>query len=59
MSADELKNLNLKIYQGLEQSFYKLVDRLAALDGELVVSQNGKVVQIKARSIEKVQRDIK
>jgi hypothetical protein len=53
MGNEELKNLNNKIYRGLEISFHRLVNKLSAQDGELVVSQNGKVVRIKARTLQK------
>ena len=55
MGHEELKNLNEKIYKGLELSFHNLVTRLAAKDGELVVSQNGKIVTVKARDWQKDQ----
>lgn len=53
MGNEELKNLNEKIYKGLEISFQKLLNKLSLQDDELVVSQNGKVVRIKARNFEK------
>lgn len=53
MGNEELKNLNEKIYKGLEISFQKLLDKLSLQDDELVVSQNGKIVRIKARNFEK------
>jgi hypothetical protein len=53
MGNDELKNLNSKIYRGLEISFQRLLAKLSAQDGEIVVSQNGKLTQVKARSLEK------
>ena len=59
MGHEELKNLNNKIYKGLELSFHNLVKRLAAQDGELVVSRNGKIVTVKARDIEKDRNPMK
>ena len=53
MGNEELKNLNEKIYKGLEISFERLVKKLSVKDGELVVSRNGKIVRVKARDFRK------
>jgi hypothetical protein len=42
------KSLHDKIMKGLEMAYEKLLDETAAIDGYLVISENGKIVKIKA-----------
>ena len=51
MKTGESDLLIEKIKKGLELSFQKLVERTKKEDGELVFSNNGKIVRIKARDI--------
>lgn len=40
-----------KIMAGLKVSFEKLVDRYKKNDDELILSENGKIVRVKAKDI--------
>ena len=53
MGTEQLKELSEKVHRGLEISFKKLLNKLSAEDGELVISQKGKVVRVKARDFDK------
>ena len=50
MTTQELEN---KIFAGLKLSFEKLVKAKAKEDGILVFSENGKIVKIKAKDLER------
>ena len=51
MSTSELDQMVEKITEGVKLSIKRLIEREKKVDGELVVSRNGKVVRIKARDI--------
>jgi hypothetical protein len=53
MTKVELKNMRTKILQGIELSYNKLLSDRQKEDGELIFSENGKVVKVKARKLEK------
>lgn len=59
MGIEELRLLNDKIYRGLDLSFTKLLQRLSAQDGGVIVSCNGRVTEVKARKFLDVYRDNK
>lgn len=46
---EEYLEIGEKILQGMKLTFEKLVKETAKNDGELVFSENGKIVHIKAR----------
>lgn len=50
MTRDEFRT---KLIKGLELSFERLVKAKAKEDGILVFSENGKIVKVKARDLEK------
>ena len=51
MTTQEINSLRSNILKGLEVSFQKLLKTTQKENGELVVSKDGKVVRIKARSL--------
>ena len=53
MTLQEKSNLRFNILKGIELSFNKLLLKSQKDDGELVVSQNGKVTRVKARDLKK------
>lgn len=57
MTGQEINNLRANILKGIELSFNKLLLKSQKEDGELVVSQNGKVARIKARDLKKSDTD--
>lgn len=40
-----------KVEQGLKVSYKKLVEKYAISDDELILSENGKIVRVKAKDI--------
>ncbi len=50
MKQEEFRD---KIFAGLKLSFERLVKAKAKEDGVLVFSENGKIVKVKARDLEK------
>lgn len=52
----KLLALSRKILKGLELSFQRLVEKTAKEDGELVFSQDGKIVRVKAKDLLKKQK---
>lgn len=55
-SNNEILKLAKKISKGLELSFQRLVEKTAKEDGELVFSQDGKIVRVKAKDLLKKQK---
>lgn len=51
MSEKEIKELREKILQGITLAFRKLVEQKAKDDKDLVFSEGGKIVRIKAKDI--------
>jgi len=51
MNAQEINSLRANILKGIELSFNKLLLKSQKENGELVVSQNGKVARIKAKDL--------
>ena len=51
MTSPKPDILHEKITEGVKLAIKRLIERTQKEDGELVVSRNGKVVHIKARSI--------
>ncbi len=51
MTAQETNSLRTKILKGINASYNKLLIATQKVDGELVVSRNGKVVRVKARDL--------
>ncbi|MDP2385191.1 MAG: hypothetical protein Q8M29_02355 [Bacteroidota bacterium] len=47
----KISELTLKIAEGLKKSFDKLVREKASVDGELIFSENGKIVRVKAKEL--------
>jgi hypothetical protein len=59
MTKVELKDMRTKILQGIEMSYNKLLSERQEEDGELLFSEKGKVVKVKARELKKTSRYIK
>lgn len=59
MTKVELKDMRTKILQGIEMSYNKLLSERQEEDGELLFSENGKVVKVKARELKKTSIYIK
>ena len=51
MTQAEIDSTIDKITKGVKLSIERLIERTKKEDGELVISQNGKVVRVKARDI--------
>ena len=54
MTQAEMDSTIDKITKGVKLSIERLIERTKKEDGELVISQNGKVVRVKARDIKSV-----
>lgn len=59
MTKVELNDMRTKILQGIEMSYNKLLSERQEEDGELLFSENGKVVKVKARELKKTSRYVK
>jgi len=59
MNKEEIKDLRTKILQGIELSYNRLLSDRQKEDGDLVFSENGKIVRVKARKLKKTSRYIK
>lgn len=59
MNKEEIKDLRTKILQGIELSYNRLLSDRQKEDGDLVFSENGKIVIVKARKLKKTSRYIK
>ena len=53
MTKEDVKDIRTKILAGIELSYNRLLDSTQKVDGELVISKNGKVVTVKARKLKK------
>ncbi len=51
MEEDKIKELREKILSGFELAYKKLIQRKSNEDGELIYSQNGQIVRIKAKDL--------
>lgn len=51
MNEIDIKELERKILEGIALAYQKLVEQKKREDGELVFSQNGKIVVVKARDL--------
>ena len=52
MKQSEIDTTIDKITKGVKLSIERLIERTKKEDGELVISENGKVVRVKARDIQ-------
>jgi len=59
MNKEEIKDLRTKILQGIELSYNRLLSDRQKEDGDLIFSENGKIVRVKARKLKKTSRYIK
>ena len=57
MSQSEIDARIDKITEGVKLSIQRLIERTRKEDGELVISENGKVVRVKARDIKSPAED--
>lgn len=51
MTDNEINILHEKIKKGIDLAFSRLVAARAKEDGELIFSENGKIVRVKAKSL--------
>jgi hypothetical protein len=51
MTKEEVKEMRSKILQGIELSYNRLLTSKQKEDGELVISDKGKVVEVKAKNL--------
>ena len=51
MNDTEIKELKEKIIKGLTLTYERLVEQKKKEDGELVFSENGKIITVKARDL--------
>lgn len=51
MNQSEIDSTIDKITKGVELAIERLIERTKKEDGELVISENGKVVRVKARNL--------
>ena len=56
MNETEIKVMRSKILQGIEISYNKLLSERQKEDGELIFSENGKVISVKARDLKQTHR---
>jgi len=56
MDETEIKIMRTKILQGIEISFNKLLSERQKEDGELIFSENGKVMNVKARDLKETHK---
>jgi hypothetical protein len=53
MTNDKVKDLRIKIEQGINLAYKRLIIRKQMEDGDLVFTRNGKIIKIKARELSK------
>ncbi len=51
MNDIDIKELEKKILEGIALAYQKLVEQKKKEDGELVFSQNGKIIIVKAKDL--------
>jgi len=51
IKENEILKLAKKVSKGLQLSFQRLVEKTAKEDGELIFSENGKIVRVKAKDL--------
>lgn len=51
MNETEIQELEEKLLKGIALAYQKLVEQKKKEDGELVFSQNGKIITVKARDL--------
>ena len=51
MTTENIKDLRVKILQGIKISYNKLLDAKQKENGELVIFREGKIVKIKAKNL--------
>lgn len=51
MTSDKVKDLRVKIEQGINLAYKRLVIKKQMEDGDLVFTRNGKIIKIKAREL--------
>jgi len=51
MTKEEVKEMRTKILQGIELSYNRLLSSKQKEDGELVISDKGKIVEVKAKNL--------
>jgi len=51
MTKENVKDLRVKILQGLDLAYSRLLASKQKDDAELVISRNGKIIKIKAREL--------
>ena len=51
MNHIDIKQLEKKILEGIALAYQKLVEQKKKEDGELVFSQNGKIIIVKAKDL--------
>ena len=56
MTKTEIKVMRTKILQGIEMSYNKLLIERQKEDGELIFSENGKVMNVKACDLKETHR---
>lgn len=51
MTKEEVKEMRTKILQGIELSYNRLLTSMQKEDGELVISDKGKIIEVKAKDL--------
>jgi len=51
MTGNEIKEVSQKLKAGINLAFKKLLAQRILEDGEFVISQNGKIVHVKAKEL--------
>ncbi len=51
MNETDIQELEDKILEGIALAYQKLVEQKKKEDGELVFSQNGEIIRVKARDL--------
>lgn len=50
---NDFLSIRLKILQGIELAFQRLVEKKSKENGELIFSKDGQIIRIKAKEIQK------
>jgi hypothetical protein len=58
MTKEEVKEMRTKILQGIELSYNRLLSSKKKENGELVISKNGKIIEVKAKDLRKSHKFI-
>ncbi len=53
MTNDKIKDLRIKIEQGINLAYKRLILKKQMEDGDVVFTRNGKIIKVKAKDLSK------